>query len=159
MLKFKKYINRLPLTLVQRLKDCKQDPKWHPEGSVYNHTKLVFEYADKFFNGNNELLVAAIFHDLGKLETTEIKIKEGVEKITHYGHEFKSLKFVDYYFHLFKDLTINKETVYSIVLNHMRAHLYTSGKLKNSQKRKDFEKLTYFDDIIKFSECDGIGRG
>ncbi len=155
---FETYINRLPSDLVKNLKECRQSPKWHPEGVVYNHIKLVFEYADTHFHGNNELLVSSIFHDLGKLDTSEIKIKDGIEKITHHGHEIKSLKYIDKYFHLFSDLTIDKDKVFAICKNHMKAHLYDSGKLKKIAKREAFENLPDFEDIMNFNTCDSNGR-
>ena len=45
--KFEDLINRLPSVLVNALKKSMQDPIWHPEGSVYKHLKLVFEYSKK----------------------------------------------------------------------------------------------------------------
>lgn len=158
MTKFEKYINRLPKDLVKSLKDCMQDAKWHPEGSVYNHVKLVFEFADKKFNGDGDLLAAAIFHDLGKPETTRTTGRNGEAKITHYGHEFASLKFIDKYFDLFSDLSTDREKVVAICKNHMRAHMYDSGVLSKPTKRAAFEADKYFKTIMDFRLCDENGR-
>lgn len=61
---------------------CKQSKKYHAEGDVWNHTKLVAkamrDYIEKTVNLNEEdgrkraklLMISALFHDLGKPSTT-----------------------------------------------------------------------------------------
>ncbi|MBT5855410.1 HD domain-containing protein [bacterium] len=68
------------------LKDCPQDPEWHPEGDVWAHTMMVVDYMASLEAASKNKLVfmlAALCHDLGKPATTK-KIKE---KWTSYGHE------------------------------------------------------------------------
>lgn len=67
----------LPELLVQRLKDTPQNPRYHAEGNVYNHTQLVldhyFQYAEKNELSQSEKVIyywAAVLHDLGKIEVT-----------------------------------------------------------------------------------------
>lgn len=156
---FEELINRLPADLVQSLKDCMQDKTWHPEGSVYTHCEMVFDYAVKHSPEDNEVILAAIFHDLGKPETTRKIVKDGRTKITHYGHEMASLKYIDKYFHLYSDISTDKEKVYEICKNHMRAHLFSSGKITKRKKVEDFESNKYFSSIMNFSICDEKGRG
>lgn len=67
----------LPELLVQRLKDTPQNPRYHAEGNVYNHTQLVldqyFQYAEKNSLSQSEKVIyywAAVLHDLGKIEVT-----------------------------------------------------------------------------------------
>lgn len=67
----------LPELLVQRLKDTPQNPRYHAEGDVYNHTQLVldeyFKYAEKNTLSQSEKVIyywAAVLHDLGKIEVT-----------------------------------------------------------------------------------------
>ena len=159
MNRFETLISRLPADLISELMACTQDPLWHPEGDVYTHIRLVFEQAEKLFPGDNDLLVAAIFHDLGKPETREVKLREdGTEKITNYGHEFKSLNYVDKYFHLYDDLTTDKNKILALVKGHMKAHQFSNGKLKKPSKREAFKADQYFEDIMKFSKCDEMGR-
>jgi hypothetical protein len=155
-LKFEDLINRLPKSLVQKLKDTNQDKKWHSEGSAYNHIKMVFDETVK--TGDIDLIVTAIFHDLGKVDTHKETIKDGRVKISHIGHEYKSLNYIDKYFYLYHDLSENKEKTIEITKNHMRCHLYTSNTMKKAAKRKAFEDNPYFNDIIKFTECDEKGR-
>lgn len=151
--------NRLPDFIRTAMKSCEQDPKWHPEGNTYTHTEMVFNYAKEHYN-DKELLLCAIFHDLGKPETTTIGTRtNGDVKISHIGHEIKSLKYIDRYFDLFSDVSTNKEKVYEICKNHIRAHVYKNGEMSNKNKRKNFEKLKYFKEIMEFEMCDTNGKG
>jgi tRNA nucleotidyltransferase (CCA-adding enzyme) len=49
------------------LTGCPQDPEWHPEGDVFEHTCQVVDHAAR---SNIVVLLAALCHDLGKSETT-----------------------------------------------------------------------------------------
>lgn len=60
------------------LRGCLQNPKWHPEGDVWNHTlSVVDNMAAILYNTQNPLLVenkaalmwAALLHDIGKPQT------------------------------------------------------------------------------------------
>jgi len=150
---FEELWNRLPEVIRVAMSKCEQDPIWHPEGPADIHTKLVFEYANNNYD-DVDLLVAAIFHDLGKPETRSIRMKDNVERISNFNHEMESLKYIDKYFNLFSDFGVNKNDVYEVVKNHMRAHLYISGQLKDPKKRKEFELLKNFNNLIKFSNFD-----
>lgn len=62
---------------LQALIGVPQDPKWHPEGDVWNHTKFVCDAAADIANQNKmtpvdkaTLVLAALCHDLGKATTT-----------------------------------------------------------------------------------------
>ncbi len=56
---------------------CDQDPRWHPEGDVWNHTLLVVDQAagiarDRMLDGHTSeyLVFAALCHDFGKPATS-----------------------------------------------------------------------------------------
>mgnify|MGYP006309227853 CR=1 FL=1 len=150
--------NRLPSVIRSSCDKCEQDPKYHPEGVVTEHTRLVFEYAKKNFPDYPILLVCAIFHDLGKPETQRVITKNGKQRITNYGHEKVGLKYIEKYIHLYSDVSNDKETIYNICKQHMRIHLYKNGRMTKPNKRKDLEEKTYFELLMKFSECDENGR-
>lgn len=155
---FDTYIKKLPKKIIDDLKNTSQDPKWHPEGNVYNHTKLVFNAVLKNFGNDEGLLLSGLFHDLGKIDATKSIVKNGIKKIVAYGHEFKSLAYIDTYFHLFSDDVDLKDRVHAITKNHMRAHMYIKGTLKNPAKRKAFEDDKFFADYMKFAKCDDMGK-
>lgn len=155
---FNELWGRLPIDIRNACSNCEQDPFYHPEGVVTEHVRLVFEHAVNNFDSDVDLLVAAIFHDLGKPETKKVFERNGKVKISNIGHEIKCDKFIDKYFDLFSDVTTNKEKVLEICKNHMRGHIYKSKQMSKSSKRKAFESLKYFNDIMKFVECDEMGK-
>lgn len=65
----------------------KQDPRWHPEGDVFEHTMQTVDAAAQlpYENEQDKLIImyAALCHDLGKVTTTVVN-EEGI--ISH-GHE------------------------------------------------------------------------
>ena len=137
------FIQSLPWYLRKRMMKCTQPAKYHPEGNVYNHTVLVIDQALK--EGNVELANAAIYHDLGKLDTRH----EEDGKVTFYGHEMYSLKYIPDYM---------KQEISKTIEQHMRSHLYLNGKMSNPKKRIAFESDINYKKYIKFSEYDDKGR-
>lgn len=62
---------------------CEQSPDFHPEGSVFNHIKLMLE---KLPQDSDELLPwTVLLHDIAKPVTAEKDLKTGA--IHFYGHE------------------------------------------------------------------------
>ena len=145
-LSFEEYINKLPKEIIERLKKAEQNPKWHPEGNVYNHLKQVFNNAKL---RGKDFAIAAIFHDLGKLDT-EVINQTGIH---HHGHDKESMKYLDKYLHLFP--FENKELIYELVKHHMRIENYP--KMKRS-KKEEFEKHPYFKYIKDFHQDDINGK-
>jgi predicted kinase len=82
------------------LKILHQSPKWHSESEfISGHIELVVikavEYlesivSDELSKSDIILLMAAIFHDVGKATTTFLKEKDNMWH--HYGHEIESEK-------------------------------------------------------------------
>ena len=77
---------------IQALQSTPQDPQWHPEGSVWNHTVHVCdamlelpEWRQADETTRIVLLLAALTHDLGKPQTTQQAIKEGQMRIVSPG--------------------------------------------------------------------------
>jgi hypothetical protein len=54
------------LSLLMMLERVKQDPKTHPEGDALYHSLQVFDYVRKRAPYDEELLTAALLHDVGK---------------------------------------------------------------------------------------------
>lgn len=153
-LTFEEFIEILPeeiKNILNELKTIPQREDYHSEGVVYNHVKLVFNEALETNDINH--LIAAIFHDLGKVSTTKIGPK-GFP--ISYGHEFVSAKYVEKYQKWIKDMDADPELIYYIVLNHMRLHVFPQMRKTKQQamiSHPDFEKL------IEFGKLDNEGRG
>lgn len=152
---FNELWNRLPESIRTATANCEQNPKWHPEGNVDKHIEMVFEHAKENYD-DVDLMVAAIFHDLGKVDTFKPHKKTGLP--TSYGHENHAKKYIDLFFDLYSDITTNKTKIIEICENHMKAHKYLDGSLSKPHKRENFENLDFFDDIIKFCHCDEGGK-
>lgn len=89
------YINKLyeegkleeyPFDMLTILRRIDQSPKYHPEGSVWNHIMMVLDNGAKERDkSENERIFmwACLLHDIGKGTTT--KIRKG--RITSYNHD------------------------------------------------------------------------
>lgn len=79
---------------LKKLKETPQDAVYHPEGDVEIHTELCLRHMDKVLKRENItgqdkliLVMAILFHDIAKPDTTEEKMKRGRMTITSEGHE------------------------------------------------------------------------
>ena len=166
---FQKAISKFPLELIQQMKDTKQNPVWHPEGNLYNHIWMVYDGilkdVDKLHDDNywdttiRDFLICALFHDLGKIQTTRLKtIKDGSQKLVSYGHEEYAKEYLDKYLFLFNFCYnySDKEMIYEVCANHMRTHLF--DKMKES-KKIEFCKNPYCLQTLLFSKYDDMSKG
>ena len=141
--------------ILNKLKNVPQDKKFHPEGNVWNHTKLVIDTAAKVkeFSVNSEVFMwSALFHDIGKIETTKF-IKGRYRSYNHdkVGKE-TTYKILIKYFD--KEKT---EKISEIVSFHMH-HIYILNDLPFSNIPGLINSSCYNDIIILFI-CDKLGRG
>lgn len=148
---FKEMINKFPDYIVEKLKLTTQNEKYHPEITTYNHIWLVWETAHKI---SKDLGVCSIFHDLGKCDCSREKLaSDGQIHTVSYGHENYAKHYLDEYLHLFD--YDDKDLIYYVCQNHMRAHLYS--KMRKS-KQEEMEKSPYFEALMKFAECDDMDK-
>lgn len=110
------------ILLIQELKKVKQNSYYHAEGNVYNHTKLVCNYINDFFNLNefekDILFTAALFHDIGKITNT--KFEDG--KIISPYHSIKGAKLFREFFYKNNQFFIpfkEREEISSLIQFHM----------------------------------------
>lgn len=109
-----------------------QEPKWHPEGDVFEHSMQAFDaaafIAQSYDNDFDRLLLlyAALCHDLGKVATTTCV--NGV--IKSIGHEKESKRLARI---MLKRITHNADLidgVASLVLHHMAPLQFIHNKAK-----------------------------
>lgn len=141
--------------IIGKLRNVPQDKKFHPEGNVWNHTKMVVDLAAKikdYSKNSKNFMWASIFHDIGKVETT--KFIKG--RYRSYNHDIEGEK-ITYKIlknHMNEEDSIN---ISEIVRFHMH-HIYILKDLPFS----NIEKLTIsnnYNDIILLFICDKLGRG
>ena len=138
------------------LSKIQQNPKYHPEGNVFNHTMEVVDKAAKIksLSSNDRVFMwAALLHDVGKITTT--KVRKG--RITSYGHDEQGEKIArDYLLSYTKDM-IFIEKIVKLVRWHMQP-LFICKNLPFADIDK-MMKETSLVDIACISICDRLGRG
>lgn len=147
--------NNSDFRIIKDLKNIKQNLKYHPEGNVWNHTKLVIDLAAKIrcYTGNEQLFMwSALFHDIGKINTT--KVIKG--RYTSYNHDIEGARITYEILNKYMDESlVNK--INEIVRFHMH-HIYILKELSFS----DIEGLLK-SDVIEYIFlifiCDKSGRG
>lgn len=142
-------------SIVSKLKDIPQEKKFHPEGNVWNHTKMVIDVAARikdFSNDSKKFMWSALLHDIGKIPTT--KFIKG--RYRSYEHDIEGAKMVYELLERYEDIRF-VENVSEIVRFHMH-HIYILKNLPFSNINKLLSSKN-FDDIILLFICDKLGRG
>jgi len=158
ILTFEKISTIVPEEIKRLLDKCEKTPQsktWHPEGpnekvphNVLIHTKIVYERAIK--SGNLDYAIAALFHDLGKVETTRPNKKGSWGS---YGHEFVSARLVIKYQDWISRQGGDADLIHDIVISHMRIKMI--GEMRQS-KQEEFKKKPNYQKIKEFSEFDNM---
>lgn len=143
---------------------CHHSTRWHREGSVTNHTRLVYDamkerIKDVRREDYNEwsliMLSAALFHDIGKPSTTYFDEKQGDWCCKSHGEAGEKL-FRKVFFDERLDL---REKVAYLIRYHMLLH-HTMQKGAERQK-KELIQMMYglmpIEDMLLLNECDMRG--
>lgn len=146
---------------LQALIGCPQDPEWHPEGDVWDHTMLVIDEMARLKPPSAEdaivFMWAAVCHDFGKASTTE----KTDGRWRSPGHEkagkAPSLSFL-------KRLTDNKHLIHRViplVEQHLKpALLYNAEQeyhVTDSAIRRLSNKVK-ISDLVLLAKADHFGR-
>ncbi len=121
--------------LLLPLENVKQSPVYHPEGDVLYHLLQVFELAKEQRPYDEEFILAALLHDVGK----------GIDPADHVGAALMALEGL-----------ITERTRFFIE-HHMHAQEYRAGKLGGRLKR-ELEASPDFEDLMLLRELDDAGR-
>jgi tRNA nucleotidyltransferase (CCA-adding enzyme) len=136
-----------------RMRYIDQGKKWHPEGSVYNHTLLAL---DVLSVGERELdvMLALLYHDLGK-ELVHVEV-DG-DAVRFKGHAFKTANAIKALRRVTLDGNLT-DSVLSLVQSHMRPYDFK----KDSVRKKHIRRLATEVDVpklVKVHYADKAGRG
>ena len=121
--------------LLEPLERVKQNAKYHPEGDVLYHSLQVFEHAKDARPWDEEFLLAALLHDVGK----------GIDPYDHVTAGVEAL-----------DGLVTERTAW-LVEHHMDALAYKSNTLGHKAAKR-LEAAEHFDDLMLLRECDEAGR-
>lgn len=147
---FEEIVKDAPNVVTDRLDECKEireNPKYHPEESVYEHLKIVTERVN--IVNNNDLIMSAVLHDLCKVDVLGVNKKTGYP--TSYGHERSIYNLIQSDESLrdwieSKGCDVNRVAL--ICKNHMRFHVLPNMRdtkrektLSNWKKEGIYEEL------------------
>ena len=147
---------------LQRLIGCKQEPKWHPEGDVWNHTLCTLDAfaAQRPANGDTQedLIVglAVLCHDLGKPATTRFDpIKKRIRSLGHdeagVAPTLSFLKRLTNEERLLKDVP-------PLVRLHMRPFAMWKSNCGASAIRRLAANVGRIDRLLRVAAADDAGR-
>jgi len=149
---FEEIVSKAPQEIKDMLEDLKQmreRPDYHPEPSAYIHVKIVTERLLK--TGDMDLVLAGLFHDIGKFATMKINPKTGHP--TSPGHELVGADLVRKYSDFVTSMGANPENVYEIVKNHMR--IKQMGQMRR-HKQEEIKNLKNFGKLSIFTIADNM---
>lgn len=132
---------------IDALKEIKQNPKWHPEGDVWTHTIRV---VDTLATDDFVLNMAGLFHDFGKLITTERK-KDGT--LGSLGHEGDSVELAKPILRKLKLTNDEIKDILWLIENHMRIKFFLDMK---KSKRVALVKDQRIDKLVDLSIADSM---
>jgi len=121
--------------LLAPLEYVRQSPKWHPEGDVLVHSLQVFDLARGHLPYDEEFLVAALLHDVGK----------GIDRADPVRAALAAL-----------GDSITPRTAW-LIDHHADATALREGKL-GARSRRRLEASESFEELMLLSRCDREGR-
>lgn len=142
---------------VEALIGIPQEPRFHPEGDVWNHTMLVLDQAAKLREQAKEplgLMLAALCHDLGK--QTAIQNDNG--RIRALGHEEAGIPLAEAFL---SRITWEKRLhryVSNMVELHMRPNMMAAQHSGQKSFCHLFDKSVCPEDLLLLAKADALGR-
>jgi hypothetical protein len=121
--------------LLLPLENVKEGRKHHPEGDALYHSLQVFELARDERPYDEEFLLAALLHDVGK----------GIDRGDHTAAGLEAL-----------DGFITPRTAW-LIEHHMAAHALREGTL-GARARRRLQSHDDYEELILLAECDDGGR-
>jgi len=117
--------------LLLPLENVKQNPKWHPEGDALYHSLQVFDLACAELPYDEELLLAALLHDVGKAIDPYNHVEAGLESLAEY---------------------ITPRTGW-LIKHHMDAHGIRDGSLGQKQRSR-LQAHESYEELMVLARCD-----
>jgi hypothetical protein len=121
--------------LLQPLADVMQDPQMHPEGDALYHSLQVFQLVAEEYPYDEELLTAALLHDVGK----------AIDRRDHHGATLVALAGI-----------VTERTLW-LIEQLPTAQSLLQGRL-GARARNRLESSDDRDELIFLAKCDAAGR-
>lgn len=143
---------------MEQLIGVPQNPVYHPEGDVWNHTMAVLDEAAALRDtaeNPRELLLSALCHDFGKTLTTE-----EINGVLHaYQHETEGVVPVERFLRRLTSETAVTKHVVNMTELHMRPNLMVDQSSSDKAFMKLFDVSCAPDDLLLLAEADHRGSG
>ncbi len=138
---------------VQDLMGLEQDPVFHPEGDVWNHTMEVLDRGAGLRDQAEEpygFMLLCLTHDFGKTVTTSFE--KG--RIHAYGHETEGIPLVESFLDRITGNRAVKDYVLNMVPIHMKPNMTAYSKSKPKVTNKMFDEAISGNDLVLFASAD-----
>jgi len=122
-------------SLLVPLEAVKQSREYHPEGDALYHSLQVFELARDELPYDEEFLLAALLHDVGKAIEPHDHVAAGLEALAE---------------------VITPRTAW-LIEHHMEGHALHEGTL-GARARRRLEESPDYEELVLLSRCDRAGR-
>jgi len=145
---------------LERLIGCRQDPEWHPEGDVWNHTMMALNaFARRRTGDRDEDLIvglAVLCHDFGKPATTRYDpVKKRIRSL---GHDEAGVgPTLSFLRRLTNEERILRE-VPPLVRCHMRPFAMWRAKVGDAAVRRLAVQVVRIDRLVRVARADDEGR-
>lgn len=122
-------------SLLLPLEEVMQSPRWHPEGDALYHSLQVFALARDELPYDEELLLAALLHDVGKAIDRHDHVRAGLEALEGF---------------------ITPRTAW-LIEHHGEVAALRDGTL-GVRSRRRLEKDESYEELLLLADCDRRGR-
>ncbi|WP_372725979.1 HD domain-containing protein [Novipirellula sp.] len=123
------------LSLLVPLENVRQSPRYHPEGDALFHSMQVFALAKDVMPYDEEFLLAALLHDVGKAIDPDDHVASGLEALEGF---------------------ISERTAW-LIQHHMESHKIQDRTI-GARRRKRLAAHPWFEDLCLLGDCDRAGR-
>jgi len=121
--------------LLPPLERVKQDPQWHPEGDALYHSLQAFDLARQRYPYDEEMISAALLHDVGKAVDLNDHVAAGLGAL---------------------EGTLSPRVEF-LIAHHMHALAYADGTLPQ-RLRHQIRASEWFEDLLNLREIDNDAR-
>ncbi len=144
---------------LQALIQCPQNPKWHPEGDVWNHTLLALDAfaAHRIGNPSEDLIVglAVLCHDFGKPATTQTEEDGRIRSLAHARAAEEPTR--SFLLRMTSQSALIDDVV-TLAVHHMRPHELHQADASDSAVRRLATEVKRIDRLIRVDLADRAGR-
>lgn len=145
---------------LEALIGCEQDPKWHPEGDVWNHTCMCLDAFARHRIGvrDEDVIVglAVVCHDFGKPATTKLDPLSG--HVRSLGHDEAGVEpTLAFLRRLTSEERILRE-VPPLVQNHMQPFALWKSQVGDGAIRRLARRVVRIDRLLRVAQADDQGR-